>query len=98
MALKVLAIDHSESALKKLARALTLQNFEVTSCTSHDDALKKIRDQPYDAVLLASEMALESKAIFKQFSREQRPGMPVIEINGSIDHLVEEIKAALMDR
>lgn len=98
MALKVLAIGQSNSGFKQLERALTFEKFKVTSCTSDDDALKKIRDQRYDALVLASEMTLESKAIFKQFTREQRPGMPVIEANGAVSNLAEEIKAALIDQ
>lgn len=98
MALNVLAIGRKGSDLKKLERALTLGKCKVTGCSSDKDALQKIRDQRFDAVLLASEMKLESKAIFKQFTREQRPEMPVIEVNGTMDNLSEEIRAALIDR
>jgi len=97
MAVKVLAIGRQDSAFKQLERALKLRKYKVTGCNSEDDALKKIKTQEFDALLLASEMKLEAKAIFKQFSKEQRPGMPVIEINGSVDHLAEDIAAALAD-
>lgn len=97
MALKILAIGRQDKALQQLERALKLQKFKVTGCVSDDDALKKIKNQKFDALLLASEMKLESKAIFKQFTREQRPGMPVIEINGSFEHVANDIEAAMQD-
>lgn len=97
MAVNVLAIGRHDSALKQIERALKLRKFKVTGCKSDDDALSKIKNQHFDALLLASEIKLESKAIFKQFTREQRPGLPVIEINGTTDHLAEEIEAALLD-
>jgi len=98
MALKVLAIGRKNSALKRLERALKLKKYKVTGCISDEDALKKIKNQKFDALLLASEMKLESKAIFKQFTREQNPGMPVIEINGTVSHVAEDIEAAIQDR
>lgn len=97
MAVKVLAIGRQDGALQQLERALKLRKFKVTGCTSEEDALSKIKNQNFDALLLASEMKIETKAILKQFSKEQRPGMPVIEINGAVDHLAEEIEAAMVD-
>jgi DNA-binding NtrC family response regulator len=97
MALKVLAIGRQNRALKRLERALKLKKYKVTGCTSDDDALKKIKSQKFDALLLPSEMELESKAIFKQFTREQRPGMPIVEINGSVDRVASDIEAAMQD-
>lgn len=97
MALNILAIGRRNSELKQLERALKLKKYNVTGCLSDDDALKKIQSKPFDALLLASEMKLESKAIFKQFTREQRPGVPVIEINGAVDGVCEAIDAALLD-
>lgn len=98
MALNILAIGRKNSELKQLERALKLKKYNVTGCLSDDDALKKIQGSPFDALLLASEMKLESKAIFKQFTREQRPEMPVIEINGAVDGIAEDIEAALLDK
>lgn len=97
MAIKILVVARNESELKQLERALKLQKFEVTGCTSDDDALRKIQKNAFDALVITNEMPLETKAIFKQFSREQRPGMPVIEVKGSAENLVEEIEAALLD-
>lgn len=98
MALNVLAIGRKDSDFKRLERALTLEECQVTGCTSDDEALKKIRDHRYDALILAYEMKLESKAIFKQFTREQRPGTPVIEVNDTMDNIAEALQAALLDK
>lgn len=98
MALKVLAIGRKNNALKRLERALKLKKYKVTGCTSDDDALKKIKSQKFDALLLPSEMELESKAIFKQFTREQRPDMPIVEINGSVERIASDIEAAMQDQ
>ncbi len=97
MELKILVIGRNSSELKQLERALKLKKYDVTGCLSDDDALKKIQKQSFDALLLANDMKLESKAIFKQFSREQRPGMPVIEIKEGVDSVAEDIEAAMID-
>lgn len=97
MGLQILIIGRNQGELKQLERVLKLKKYDVTGCLSDDDALKKIQNHPYDALLLTNDMKLESKAIFKQFSREQRPEMPVIEIKESIDSVAEDIEAALID-
>ncbi len=97
MAVKVLVVARNDSELKQLERKLTLHKFEVTGCLSDDEALKKIQKTEIDALVLASEIPLETKAIFKQFSREQRPEMAVIESTATAENLVDEIEAALLD-
>lgn len=97
MAVKILAIGRQDNALTQIERALKLKKYKVTGCTSDEDALKKIKENTFDAVLLASEMKLETKAIFKQFSKELRPNMPVLEVNGSVEHLAAKIEEALQD-
>ncbi|TVR38666.1 MAG: hypothetical protein EA392_09330 [Cryomorphaceae bacterium] len=97
MAIKILAIGRQDSALTQIERALKLKKYQVTGCSSDEEALKKIKDQHYDAVLVGSELKLETKAIIKQFSKEQRPDMPVIEVNGVLDHLADTVQEALKD-
>lgn len=97
MGKKILAIGRASNSLNQIERALKLKKYQVTSCTTDDDCIKKIKSTDFDAIVIDSEIELESKAIIKQFSKEQKPEMRIVEIRGAIEQLAGEVEAALVD-
>jgi DNA-binding NtrC family response regulator len=98
MVKKVLAIGRESKSLKRIERSLKLKGYEVMSCASDDSCIKEIKSSNFDALIIDSEVEIESKAILKQFSKEQKPNMIIVETKITIEDLVNELESAFADQ
>jgi len=98
MVKKILAIGRETGSLQQIERALKLKSYEVISCASDDECIRKIKTNDFDALVIDGQVEIESKAILKQFSKEQKPEMIIVEVKGAIDQLAGEIEAAIIDQ
>ena len=96
---KVLLVDDENDFLDVMSERLTARGFEVTKSASAAEALDKIRDDFYDAVILDLQMpGMDGIDALKKM-KESRPELQVILLtgHGSVQKGVEAIKLGAMD-
>lgn len=96
---KVLLVDDEEQFLETLAERMRARGMEVTTATSATEALKKVAQESYDAVILDLLMpqidGIETLGILKK----KNPDIQVILLTGhaSVEKGVEAMKLGATD-
>jgi DNA-binding NtrC family response regulator len=96
---KVLLVDDEEQFLETLAERMRARGMEVTTATSAAEALKKVAQESYDAVILDLLMpqidGIETLGILKK----KNPDIQVILLTGhaSVEKGVEAMKLGATD-
>jgi CheY-like chemotaxis protein len=81
--LHILQVDDDASLLEVSKQILTIENnFEIELVTSVDEAIKKIEQQPYDAIISDYEMPMKNGIDFLKEIREQNNQIPFILFTG----------------
>lgn len=99
MAEKVLLVDDEEQFLETLAERMRARGMEVTTATSAAEALKKVAEESYDAVILDLLMpeidGIETLGIMKK----KNPDIQVILLTGhaTVEKGVEAMKLGAAD-
>ncbi len=96
---KVLLVDDESDFLDVMRERLAARGFEVSTSVSADEALNKIKDDFYDAVILDLQMpGMDGIEALKKM-KESSPELQVILLtgHGSVEKGVEAIKLGAMD-
>ena len=96
---KVLLIDDEEDFVEALAERMKTRGMDVTSSTSGRDAIQKVEQEAYDAIVLDLQMpemdGLEVLSVLKKI----RPDLQVILLTGhaTVEKGIEAMKLGAMD-
>lgn len=99
MSEKVLLVDDEMDFLEIMEERLTARGIDVSTSSSAEDALTRIDNDMFDAVILDLQMpGMDGLEALKQI-RERRPEIQVILLTGhaSVEKGVEAIKLGAMD-
>ncbi len=99
MAEKVLLVDDEIEFLEVMSERLESRGMQVSTSTSADKALDRIRNELFDAVILDLKMpGIDGLEALKQI-KEDRPELQVILLTGhaTVEKGVEAIKLGAMD-
>jgi DNA-binding NtrC family response regulator len=95
----ILVVDDEASIRRTLREILEYEDYEVEDAVDGEEALEKIRSEPYDLVLLDVKMPkLDGMEVLKAIA-EEMPEMPVVMISGhgTIETAVEATKLGAYD-
>ena len=96
---KILLVDDETEFLESLAERMRVRGMEVTTATSATEALKKVQEESYDAIILDLQMpqidGLEALEILKK----KNPEIQVILLTGhaTVEKGVEAMKLGATD-
>jgi len=96
---KILIVDDEQDFLNIISDRLTARDMNVSTASSAKDAIKKIDEESFDAVVLDLQMpemdGLETLKIIK----EKNPDLQVILLTGhaTVEKGIEEMKLGAMD-
>ncbi len=99
MAEKVLLVDDEKDFVEALAERMETRGMNVTATTSGKDALKKVGEESYDAIVLDLQMpemdGLEALCEIKKI----KPEMQIILLTGhaTVEKGIEAMKLGAMD-
>ena len=96
---KVLLVDDEEDLLEAMAERMHLWGMEVSTTTSAWDALKKIQEGSYDAIIMDLMMPeMDGLQVLKAL-KEERPDLQVILLTGlaTVEKSREAIKLGALD-
>jgi len=96
---KVLLVDDEKEYLETLGERMRARDMEVTTATSARDALKKVGDEAYDAVILDLMMPEMDGLEALKALKEKRPDLQVILLTGhaTVEKGIEAMKLGAMD-
>jgi len=96
---KVLLIDDEKEFLKTMCERMELHGMQVSTSSSAEDAIKRIENELFDAVILDLQMPGMDGLEALKMIKEKRPELQVILLTGhaTIDKGVEAIKMGAMD-
>jgi DNA-binding NtrC family response regulator len=99
MAEKVLIVDDEQDFLSIMAERMQNRGMEVVTATSAAEALRKLEEESFDAVLLDLMMPEMGGIEALQVMRKKQPEVQVIFITGhpSVSKGVEAMKLGAMD-
>lgn len=99
MAEKILLVDDEKDFLEIMSERLAARGVEVVASTSAEDALEKLDDDLFDAVVLDLQMPGMDGIDALKAIKEKRPEMQVILLtgHGTVETGVEAIKLGAMD-
>jgi DNA-binding NtrC family response regulator len=99
MAEKVLIVDDEQEFLSIMAERMQNRGMEVVTATSAAEALRKLEEESFDAVLLDLMMPEMGGIEALQVMRKKQPEVQVIFITGhpSVSKGVEAMKLGAMD-
>ncbi len=99
MTSRVLIVDDERPMCEMLAADLKLRDYEVEWCLRADEALEKVRQQPFHAVLTDLRMPEITGTELCRSIVEHRPQTPVIVMTafGSLEAAVDAIRAGAYD-
>ncbi|MCP4349650.1 MAG: response regulator [Desulfobacterales bacterium] len=99
MSEKILLIDDEKEFVETLAERMKIRGIDVTATTSPVDALSKLDEETYDAIILDLKMpemdGLEALAAMK----EKNPELQIILLTGhaTVEKGIEAMKLGAMD-
>jgi DNA-binding NtrC family response regulator len=99
MSEKVLLVDDEEDFLEIMAERMHARDMEVTTCTSAEVALKKIKEENYDAIILDFMMpGMDGMHALKEI-KSRSPESQIILLTGhaTIEKSVEAMKLGATD-
>jgi len=96
---KVLLVDDEEDFLDTLSERMRTRDMEVATATSAQEALKKVEEESYDAVVLDLAMPEMNGLGALKAIRKKRPEIQVILLTGhaSLEKGIEAMKLGAMD-
>ena len=80
---KVLVVDDEESIRRLFHQVLTDAGYEVTLAADGDEALKKLRREPFDAVVTDLVMPEREGIEIIRSVRAERPGVKILAVSGA---------------
>ncbi|MFX0181750.1 MAG: response regulator [Candidatus Hodarchaeota archaeon] len=97
--MRILVVDDNKTFLEKMEKILILDRHEIRTAFSGEDALRIIREQPFDLLLTDLKMGDISGIDLIRRLREQRHDIVSIVITGygTIDSAVEAMKTGAYD-
>jgi DNA-binding NtrC family response regulator len=99
MPAKVLIVDDEKDFLDIMAERMGARGMEVSTTTSAENALKMVRTESYDAVIMDLMMPeMDGFKALKLF-KETRPDVPIILLTANLpeEKCIEAIKLGAMD-
>ena len=96
---KVLLVDDEKEFVEALAQRMKTRDMDASVCTSPKEALKKIKTQSYDAIILDLMMPeIDGITMLKNLKKEN-PDLQVILLTGhaSVEKGIEAMKLGAMD-
>ena len=96
---KILIIDDEEDFLESLSERLRLRGMEVNTTASPKEALDKIDQESYDAIVLDFQMPeMDGLEVFKTL-KEKNPDLQVIFLTGhaTVERGVEAMRLGALD-
>ena len=99
MAEKVLLVDDEEDFLEVMAARMQARGMQVQTCQSAEEALKKIKEENFDAVILDFMMpGMDGMQALKEI-KARRPESQIILLTGhaTIEKSVEAMKLGAAD-
>ena len=96
---KILIVDDETDFLAVMRERLAMRGVEADISESAEDALKKIEEQLYDAVILDLKMPGMDGIEALKLIRERRPELQVILLTGhaTVEKCIEAMKSGAMD-
>jgi DNA-binding NtrC family response regulator len=99
MSEKVLLVDDEQDFLEIMAERMRARDMEVHTCTSADEALRKIKDENFDAIILDFMMpGMDGMQALKEM-KAKSPESQIILLTGhaTIEKSVEAMKLGATD-
>jgi DNA-binding NtrC family response regulator len=99
MEAKVLLVDDEEQFLDALSQRLETRGIKVDSVTSGEDAVKKVEDQNFDAIMVDLAMpGIDGIETLKRI-KEKRPDLEIIMLtgHGTVKSGIEAMKLGAED-
>jgi DNA-binding NtrC family response regulator len=99
MSEKVLIIDDEGDFLEALSERLRIRGMDVSTTTSPKEALKKIDEESYDAIILDFQMPeMDGLEALKEM-KKKNPDLQVILLTGhaTVERGVEALKSGALD-
>ena len=99
MPAKVLIVDDEKDFLDIMAERMAARGVEVSTTTSAENALKMVRKETYDVVIMDLMMPeMDGFKALKLF-KENRPDVPIILLTANVpeEKCIEAIKLGAMD-
>src|SRR5688572_9988505 len=95
----ILIVDDEKSIRKTLREILEYEKYKVDEADNGQDALEKLKDNPYDVILLDIKMPKMDGMEVLEKAQQAVPDVPVIMISGhgNIDTAVEAVKKGAYD-
>jgi DNA-binding NtrC family response regulator len=96
---KVLLVDDEQDFLDALAQRMQSRGMDVTATTSAEEALAKVAEEPFDAIILDLMMPkINGLSLLKSIKKE-RPELQVILLTGfvSLEKGIEAMKSGAVD-
>lgn len=97
--IKVLLVDDEPHFIKMLAERLVGRGFNVETAGGGSEAIEKVKDEPYDAIILDLLMPdMDGLETLRQL-KEMNPDLQIILLtgHGTVDKGVEAMKLGAMD-
>jgi len=96
---KVLLVDDEEEFLEALSERMRAREMEVSTSTSPAEALKRIENESFDAIVLDFQMPEMDGLQVLKILKEKRPELQVILLTGhaTLQKGIEAMKLGAMD-
>ncbi len=99
MAEKVLLVDDEKEFVEGLAERMKLRGMDVKACVNPQEALNKVDEESYDAIILDLQMpGIDGIEVLKQI-KKSKPEIQVILLSGhaTVERGIEAMKLGAMD-
>ncbi|WP_027177961.1 response regulator [Maridesulfovibrio bastinii] len=99
MAEKVLLVDDEKDFVEGLAERMKLRGMNVNFCVNPQEALNKVEEESYDAIILDLQMpGVDGIEVLKHI-KKSRPEIQVILLSGhaTVERGIEAMKLGAMD-
>jgi len=96
---KVLLVDDEKDFIEALGERMGNRGMNVSTTTSAKDALKKVEEEPYDAIILDLQMPEMDGIEALKAIKKKNPDMQVILLTGhaTVEKGIEAMKLGAMD-
>lgn len=96
---KVLLVDDEKEFLEALSERMETRGMDVSSATSGEEALRKVEEGSYDAIVLDLQMPGMNGLEVLKVIKARRPEMQIILLTGhaTVEKGVEAMKLGAMD-
>jgi len=96
---KVLLVDDEQDFLDALAQRMRSRGMEVTATISAEEALAKVAEEPFDAIILDLMMPKINGLTLLKSIKKERPELQVILLTGfpTLEKGIEAMKSGAVD-